>query len=96
MRMRPFVLTFADAIERFGVGMSGRAGRAFANQLKQHLVFLKNDHQDTLICPSPVSTEAASQAKSNHRNVKVLPTTEALMDERVGLLWEVEVTQGPR
>ena len=47
------MLTFADAIERFGkkINQEGlgeayrRAERAFAGQLEQHFVVLRNNHQ---------------------------------------------------
>ena len=63
---RPFVMTFADTIERYGSRMekSGlveaykRVGRAFHGQLEQHFVVLKDDQRTLHEHPAP-----AGQAK---------------------------------
>ncbi len=58
--MRPFVLTFADGVERFGNQLlqSGlldaykRAGRAFIGQMEHHFVVLKNNQQEAMFRPA--------------------------------------------
>ena len=55
--MRPLVLTFADAIARFGKELKEeslqeayrRAGKSFGGLLQQHFVVLKNENE-----PAPV------------------------------------------
>jgi hypothetical protein len=67
-QQRPFAMTFADAIERFGARIEQeglteaykRVGRAFHGQLEQHFVVLKDNPQAIPICPAP---ESAGQAK---------------------------------
>ena len=59
---RPFIVTFADAVEKFGdrIEQGGldaayrRAGRAFVGQLEQHFVVLKNEPLGAQVRDAPV------------------------------------------
>ena len=57
---KPFAFTFADAIQKFGKDLQQemlgdaykRAGRAFAGQLEQHFVVLRDEKKSTLDQPA--------------------------------------------
>jgi hypothetical protein len=57
---KPFAFTFADAIQKFGCELQQemlgeaykRAGRAFAGQLEQHFVVLKDEKKSTIDQPA--------------------------------------------
>jgi hypothetical protein len=84
VQQKPFVMTFADTIERFGSRMEQggladtykRAGRASHGQFEQHFVVLKDNPQATPPYPVP---ETVGQAKKRPLEDQTALLAEALV-----------------
>ena len=76
VQQRPFIMTFADAIERYGTRIEQdnlaeaykRVGRAFYGQLEQHFVVLKDDRRtmQNYSAPAGLAKKRPNEDQDHH------------------------------